>query len=174
MAPFDTFHAKDGYFMVCSAGDATFHKLCDAMGMPELKTDERYVNLFVRNDNVAELTRIIQEWVSRHTVQELEDISVEFGFPGAPIREVNEVVEHPHTKARGLSVDVEQPGRGTINIYGPAIKAKNSEIKVRGAAPEHGQDNRWLLEAVLGKNTGDAESVLGSGAMGKKPVLQAV
>ena len=174
VAPFDTYHAKDGYFMICSAGDATFHKLCDAMGMPELKTDVKYNNLFVRNDNVAELTKIIQEWVSRHTVAELEDISVEYGFPGAPIREVNEVVEHPHTKARGLSVDVDQPGRGIINIYGPAIKVKNSEVKVRGAAPEHGQDNRWLLEEVLGKNVGDADTLLESGAMGKKPVLQAV
>jgi CoA:oxalate CoA-transferase len=171
VSPFDTYRAKDGYFMVCSAGDATFHKLCDAMGMPELKTDERFVNLFVRNDNVAELTRIIQQWVSQHTVQELEDLSVQFGFPGAPVREVNEVVEHPHTKARGLSVDVEQPGRGVVNIYGPAIKTKRSSVEVRGAAPEHGQHNRWFLEVVLGKSPEEAEQFLESPAMGKKPVL---
>lgn len=171
VSPFDTYCAKDGYFMICSAGDATFHKLCDAMGMPELKTDERFVNLFVRNDNVGELTKIIQEWVSRHTVAELEALSVQFGFPGAPVREVNEVVEHPHTKARGLSIDVEQPGRGVINIYGPAIKTKNSRVEVRGAAPEHGQDNRWFLEEVLGKSSDEAEAILQSPAMGKKPVL---
>ena len=166
VAPFDTFQTKNGYFMICSAGDATYHKLCDAMGMQELKTDKRFANLFVRNDNVVELTQIIQGWVSKYTVEELEELSVQYGFPGAPVREVNEVIEHPHTIARGLSVDVEQPGRGVVNIYGPAIKAKNSEIKVRGCAPEHGQDNRWLLEEVLGKSREEVESLLVSSAMG--------
>ncbi|MFZ5571661.1 MAG: CaiB/BaiF CoA transferase family protein [Thermodesulfobacteriota bacterium] len=166
VSPFDTYQAKDGYFMICSAGDTTFHRICDAMGKPELKTDPRFSNLFVRNDNEPALTKLMQEWVSRHTTEELLQLSVQFGFPGSPILNVDQVVNHPHTRARGLAVDVDQPNRGVINIYGPPTKAKNSEIKVRGPAPEHGQHNEWLLREVLGKTVEEAAVVLSSGAMG--------
>ena len=166
VGPFDTYHAKDGYFMICSAGDATFHKICDAMEKSELKEDPRFANLFVRNDNEPALTKILQDWVSGHTVEELYQKSVEFDFPGSPVLNIAEVVEHPHTKARGLHVEVDQPGRGIVNIYGPPVKARNSEIKVRGAAPEHGQDNSWMLEKILGKNPEQIEAILKAGAMG--------
>ena len=49
---------------------------------------------------------------------------------------------------------------------GRAVKAKNSEIKVRGPAPTLGEHNGWFLEELLGKSPGDIEEILDSGAMG--------
>ncbi len=165
VSPFDTFHAKDGYFMICSAGDATYHRLCDAMGRPDLKTDERFVNLFVRNSNEPELRAIIQEWVGAHTTEELMEITIKHDVPASPIRNVKEVVEHPHTVARGLPVEVEQPGRGKLVIYGPPTKAKNSEVKARGAAPEHGQHTEWMLTELLKKAPKDVQALKESGVV---------
>jgi len=166
VTPFDTYKSKDGYFMICSAGDITFHKICDAMGMPELKTDNRFNNLFTRNANEPALTAMIQEWVSKYTTAELEDISVQYGFPGGPVLEVNEVIEHPHTKARGLHVNVEQPNRGTVDIYGPPLKARNSSIKVQGPAPEHGQHTEWVLKEILNKSESEIDEIIETGAVG--------
>lgn len=168
VSPFDTFKAKDGYFMICSAGDATFFKLCDAMKKPELKEDDRFSNLFVRNDNEPILSEIIQSWVSEYTVNELYEKSIVYDFPGAPVLNVDEVINHPHTKARDLPVDVEQPGKGVINIYGPPVKARNSEIKVRGHAPEHGEHNTWMLENIINESQETIEKILASGAMGQQ------
>ena len=61
---------------------------------------------------------------------------------------------------------LEQPGAGTLTIFGPAMKAANSDISPRGPAPAHGQDNRWLLTELLGKGEDAAEDILASGAMG--------
>jgi len=166
VSPFDTYPAKDGYFMICSAGDATFIRICDAMGLPELKSDARFSNLFVRNDNEPALTEIIRNWTKQHTTAELLALSVKFDFPGAPILEVDEVITHPHTIARQLPVDIDQPGRGKVNIYGPPTKARNHEIKVRGPAPEHGQHNRWVLEELLKKTPDQIDTIMSSGAMG--------
>ncbi|TFH38280.1 MAG: CoA transferase, partial [Chrysiogenales bacterium] len=165
VSPFDTFQAKDGYFMICSAGDATYHRLCDAMERPDLKTDPRFVNLFVRNDNEPELRAIIQEWVGARTTEELLEITVTHDVPASPIRNVKEVVEHPHTIERGLPVEVEQPGRGTVVIYGPPTKARNSEVKARGAAPEHGQHTEWMLTEILKKAPEEIEALKVSGAV---------
>ncbi len=46
------------------------------------------------------------------------------------------------------------------------MKALGSEIRPRGPAPSLGQDNRWLLETVLGKDPAQVEEILSSGAMG--------
>ncbi len=165
VSPFDTFHAKNGYFMICSAGDGTFHKLCDAMSMPELKTDERFKNLFVRNANEPDLKKIIQEWVGDKNTEELMEIMVKFDVPASPILSVKDVVEHPHTIARGIPVEVEQPGRGNVVIYGPAIKTKNSETKVRGAAPEHGQHTDWMLNELLKKSAAEIDKLKASGVV---------
>jgi CoA:oxalate CoA-transferase len=166
VTPFDTFHAKDGYFMICSAGDLTFHKICDAMGRPDLKTDPKFTNLFVRNDNERELNKIINDWAGKHTCSELWALCEKHDVPGAPVLNVKEVIEHEQTKARELGVDVEQKGRGMVNIYGPAIKAKNSEIKVRGGAPEHGQDNDWFLKEIVKKSDVEIEKLKANKIMG--------
>lgn len=152
--------------MICSAGENTFQKLCEAMGKPEIKTDSRFDNLFARVENEPELKEIIESWTTQYTTRELEQIMIDYEVPGAPVLNVKEAIEHPHTKARQLPVDIDQPGKGIINIYGPAIKARNSEIKARGPAPEVGQNNETVLREILGKNDEEIEKLKNVGAMG--------
>lgn len=166
VTPFDAFATKDGHVMLICIGDQPFHKLCQAMGRPELAEDERFRDLMARNANEPELKRIIEEWASGFTNAEIWELLREHGVPGAPVNDVKSVVENPHTAARGMLVDLEQPGAGTITIFGSAMKALGSEIRPRGPAPSLGQDNRWLLETVLGKDPTQAEEILSSGAMG--------
>jgi len=65
-----------------------------------------------------------------------------------------------------MLVDLEQPGAGTITIFGSAMKALGSEIRPRGPAPTLGQDNRWFLEEVLNKKADEVKEILASGALG--------
>jgi len=152
--------------MLICIGDQPFHNLCNAMGKPELAEDERFSDLMARNANEAELKKIIEDWASGLSDAEIWELLREHGVPGSPVNDVKTVVEHPHTAARGMLVDLEQPGVGTIPIFGSAMKALGSEIRPRGPAPSPGQDNRWLLEAVLAKDAAQVEEVLSSGAMG--------
>jgi crotonobetainyl-CoA:carnitine CoA-transferase CaiB-like acyl-CoA transferase len=166
VTPFDTFSTSDGFVLIICVGEQPFQNLCKAMGKPELAGDERFSNLMARNANEPELKRVIEEWSSRLTTDEAWEALKSYEVPGSPVYDVKQVVENPHTAARGMLVDLEQPGAGTITIFGPAMKALGSEIKVRGPAPSPGQDNRWLLEEVLGKSSGKVEEILASGAMG--------
>jgi crotonobetainyl-CoA:carnitine CoA-transferase CaiB-like acyl-CoA transferase len=167
ITPFDTFKTKDSFVLIICAGENPFKNLCDGMGMPELTTDPRFNNLFVRNSNEPELKKIIEGWTSLYTTDEVLEKLLATNTPVAPVNDVKQVVEHPHTKARGMLVDIEQPGAGTITTFGPAIKAKNSRNEIRGPAPSLGQDNLWLLREILGKSEDEAKTILNSGAMGK-------
>lgn len=166
VTPFDTFRTADGHVLIICVGDHPFRSLCEAMDRPELADDERFRDLMARNANEPALKGIIEDWSSRLTTAEAWEVLQRHGVPGAPIQDVGQVVEHPHTHARGMLVDLEQPGAGTITIFGPAMKAASSDIRPRGPAPALGEHNRWLLEEVLGKDPAEAERILSSGAMG--------
>jgi len=168
VTPFDSYATKDGHIMICCAGDRTFKNLCEGIDMPELISDERFNNFFKRNENEPELKKIIEKWASDKTSEEVFQKLSDHGAPVSPIKDIKQVFEHPHTAARNLIVDVEQPDAGTITIYGPSQKARNSEIKNRGHAPRIGEHNQWLLEKVLGKESMEIDSIFSSPAMGAK------
>ncbi len=167
VTPFDIFRTRDSHVFIICAGDKPFNGLCEGMGMPELTRDERFNNLFVRNANEPALKEIIEGWTSRLTTDEVLEKLLATGTPVAPVNEVKQVVEHPHTKARNMLVDIEQPGAGTITTFGPVIKTTNSRNEIRGPAPALGQDNLWLLTDILRKTKEQTQSVLASGALGK-------
>ena len=136
------------------------------MGMPALADDPRFNNLMVRNQNEVELKAIIEGWSTKHTTAEVVELLRDSGAPVGPVNNVKEVVEHPHTKARGMLVDLPLAGGGSITTFGPSVKAVNSSIEVRGPAPELAQDNRWLLKEVLKKSDSEIERILASKIMG--------
>ena len=166
VTPFDTFRTRDGHVFIICVGDHPFRSLCEAMGRPELAEDERFRDLFARNANEPALKEIIEEWSSGLSTAEAWELLQEHGVPGAPIQDVKQVVEHPHTQARGMLVELDQPGAGVITAFGPAVKAARSDIRPRGPAPALGEHNRWLLSEVLGKDEAEVERILASGAMG--------
>lgn len=166
VAPFDAFRSADGYVFIICAGDHPFQCLCNAMGKAELSTDERFSNFLVRNSNEPDLKKIIEDWTGRHQSEELVEILRKNGVPASVVNNVKQAVDHPHTKARNLLFDIDQPGAGRITIAGPALKAANSLVAPRGSAPAHGEHNRLILEQVLHKSRTEIEDILQTGAMG--------
>jgi CoA:oxalate CoA-transferase len=166
VTPFDTFRTKDSHVLIICAGEKPFHNLCNGMGMPELPQDERFSNLFTRNSNEPALKDIIEGWTSQYTTEEVLKRLIPTGTPVAPVNDVAQVVNDPHTKERGMIVDIDQPGAGTITTFGPVIKPRNSRNEVRGPAPALGQDNLWMLREILGKTEDEAKNIVASGAMG--------
>lgn len=166
VTPFDTFRTSDGFVLIICVGDQPFSNLCKAMGKPELTEDERFNNIMTRNANEPELKKIIEEWSSGMTTDEVWESLRSNQVPGSPVYDVKQVVENPHTAARDMLVELEQPGAGAITIFGSAMKALGSDIGPRGPAPSLGQDNLWLLKDVLGKSEEEAQDILSSGAMG--------
>jgi crotonobetainyl-CoA:carnitine CoA-transferase CaiB-like acyl-CoA transferase len=138
------------------------------MGRPELAEDERFSGNIGRNNNEPALKEIVEAWTRERTAQEIAQTLLGNGVPVATVRNVKEAIENPQTTARGMVVDIEQPGAGTFKIFGSAIKTTNSVIEARGPAPEHGEHNEWVLREFLGKSEAEAAETLSSGAMGAR------
>ena len=148
IAPFDSFAAKDGMFVLACGTDGMFAKLCGLMERPDLLEDARYATNYDRCCNYAALKPEIERWSTTRTVDELEEAILAIGIPFGRIQDVEQVVKNPQTTARNMLWDVDQPGMGRITITGTPIKISYEEDKLIKAAPVMGEDNARILETL--------------------------
>lgn len=151
IAPFDSFHAKDGDFVMGCGTNKMFAELCGAMGREDLIEDPRFATNVARCENyLPDLKGIIEEWTTTKTVAEMEEIITGLKIPFGQILTIPEVSEHPQTKERNMLWNVYQPGMDReIRIPGTPVKIHGEEDVCQKAAPQLGEDNAAIL-ATLG------------------------
>ena len=82
--PYDSFRAEDGSVIIAAGNDKLYGLLCDLIGMPELKMDDRFVKVKDRVKNHDELKEILEKWTMEHTVDEIADMLNDAGVPASP------------------------------------------------------------------------------------------
>lgn len=151
LAPFDSFHAKDGDFVMGTGVDDMFVRLAEVMGRPELSSDPRFATNIQRCYNYEELKPEIEKWTTTKTVAELEEIIVGIQIPFGNILNIGQAAEHPQIKARNMLWKIYQPGMDEeISFPGTPIKMEGVEDKCVKASPLLGEDNEKILSNLLG------------------------
>lgn len=147
-APYDSFKAKDAYFVIASGTDKHFVSLSAAMGKPELASDPMYHDTESRKANADELKKIIEEWASTRTVAEVVDIIDKAGVPAAPIYNCEQLCKDKNLiEAREMLVKVPHPDLGELTVIGNPIKMEETPCQYKKAGPKLGEDN----DAVFGE-----------------------
>ncbi|MBQ8089264.1 MAG: CoA transferase [Pyramidobacter sp.] len=152
-APYDSFKAKDAYFVIASGTDKHFEVLSAAMGMPELAQDPLYCNTELRKKNADELKAIIEKWAADKTVAEVVAIIDGVGVPAAPIYDCEALCKDDSIiKDREMLVTVptgkNHKETDTLTVIGNPIKMAETPVKYKKAAPDLGEDNYEIFKAL--------------------------
>jgi len=168
IAPSNIYQAADGSWVVIAANqDTVFRRLCDAMGQPELATDERFVDHLARGRNQDELDRIIGEWAAQRQPDDIIETLSAAGVIAGPINTVAEVVKDPQLRARGMLVE-HFDERVQRNVLGPGVVPVLSQTPgtVRSAGPARpGQHNEEIYCGLLGKTAAELEALHAEGVL---------
>jgi len=149
--PYDTFMARDGWVVIGIANDVIWGRFLEASGLSDLGSDSRLASNKLRVENHATLRPIIEAWTLGRSREEVVTLLNANRIPSCPIYDVKDASEDPHiAKARGMVVDVEQPGIGVVKLQGNPIKMSETNPKPRGPAPRLGEDNAAILTDLLG------------------------
>lgn len=149
-APHNVYKTADGYIVIITIEDRAFARLCKAMGMPELAEDPRFREVSGRLRNVDELDAIVSSWTGKlrteDVVRALKAANLAYGV----VRNVKEVVEDEHSRARKMIVELRQPRAGPVLVPGCPIHYSESEAGPRGPAPLLGEHTEEILTGLLG------------------------
>lgn len=153
IAPSNIYQSANGSWVVIAANqDTVFRRLCEAMGRPELATDDRFVNHVARGRNQDELDKIIGDWAAERQPAEIIGTLSQAGVIAGPINTVAEVVADPQLQARGMIAD-HWDERIERNVKGPGVVPVLTESpgSVRNAGSARpGQHNDEVFGGLLG------------------------
>lgn len=96
IVPYKGFRTRDGDILLGGGNDRLFGILCDKLGKPEWKTNEKFATNSERVKNRIELEALIEaETRTRPTAQWLEILN-ESGMPYAAINNIQTTLNHEH------------------------------------------------------------------------------
>jgi crotonobetainyl-CoA:carnitine CoA-transferase CaiB-like acyl-CoA transferase len=150
IAPYNCYHAKDGYVVIAVGNDEQWKKLTIAIGRKELAESPEFVANPKRVENVRELDDILQAWLESRTVEESIQILRKADVPCAPVYSIDQMVKDPQFTERKLTQRVSYKGLGSFNVIGILPKLSLSPGEIHSNPPMLGQHNDEIFRSLLG------------------------
>lgn len=149
-SPYNVYETADGYVAIFGVTDNHWHSLLEVIGRPELKEEERFENNYKRAQHSDEIDSMIGEWTETRERDEIVDTLLEANVPCGPVKELDEVVDDPHLKARDMINEIDHPQYGDISVPGLPIRLEDSSLPDIEPSPEKGRDNERIYRDRLG------------------------
>ena len=164
IAPYQAFETSDGWITVGGSNQATWGRLVEVVGLPELAEDPRFLENADRMDHVAELASVLGERFKTRPMVEWLGLLEEGGVPAGPVASISEMLDLPQTLARDMVVEVEHSKLGPVRTVGFPVKFSNTPVSVERGAPLLGEHTPEVL-AEVGYTDNEIEALIRSGAV---------
>jgi len=162
VAPSNVYTCADGIFLIAANQDTVFARLCEAMSVPELASDERFSTHTARGTNMELLDGIINDWCKDKAVDEVAALMEDHGVPAGKLYRAPEMLADPHFAERESIVNTptpEWPQLKMQNVF-PRMSKTQGEIRWTGAATL-GEHNEEVYKELLGLDEEELEKLLG-------------
>lgn len=165
IVPYKSFQTKDGDILFGGGNDRLFGILSDGLGQSHWKDDPKYKTNADRVANRQELEDKIENISKRKTTQEWLQIFEGRGMPYAAVNDVQDTLNHAHTKARDMVIEVEHDSCGPIKMVNTPVKYSESQPGVRTAPPTLGQHTDEILGDLLGHSVNEIAALKKQGVV---------
>jgi crotonobetainyl-CoA:carnitine CoA-transferase CaiB-like acyl-CoA transferase len=142
----------DKWICLCMVqSDRHWASFCRAVGREDLATDERYSDMFKREQVSEELVAALDEVFATRPRDEWMKLLRERGdFVIAPVNTHLDLVNYPQVLANDYVVEYEHPASGPTKTLGFPIALSETPAGIRLPAPEWGQHTEEVLIEVGG------------------------
>ena len=141
------YESSDGYITMSTVSDKEWAGFCNAVGRPELVSDERFATALARRQNMAARREIAGAEIAKRSTQELLQILDAQDVPCAPILSRQELLGHPQILGGGTVSRQQVEGFGEVRQAIPAARFQLTESTLRMPAPKLGQHSLEILAA---------------------------
>ena len=142
IAPYRGYASKDGFIVIAAGNDKLFEALAKVLGHPEWIDDPRFRTNPDRVNNQNVLYPWVEEIVCTRTNSEWRVILDKAGVPNAPMQTIEEVLNHPQTKALGM---LQPSPDGAITLLGLPLSFDGVRPAFRHAPPTLGAHTEEIM-----------------------------
>ncbi len=166
IAPYDTFTASDGEFVLSVGNDDQFKRLAQVLEHPELATDSRFSTNASRVTHYDALRLALQASFGSWTRDALLRGLAAAGVPSGAVRSVPEALADPQLAARDMIQNVPHATLGDVRVLGTPLKMSDTPALVNRAPPTLGQHTRAILGTDVGLTEHEIRALIDAGAVG--------
>ena len=157
ISPYEQYATKQGRLFLAIGNDRQFRLLAEVLGHPEWAGDPRFLHNAERVEHRGALNDLLTEALRGYTAEAVSSTLLSKGAPAGAVLTIREVAEHPHTRHRGMVVELDGY-RGT----GIPVKMGRTPGSVRSTPPLYGSATRDVL-ASLGYDWGQVDDLIAVG-----------
>ena len=151
-APRNTYLTRDDKWVsISGSAQSTFERMCKALNVEYLITDQRFLNNRLRIKNAEVLDNALQEAILKFDQSTLIKMFDKFGAAVAACNNIKEIFEDEHFKSREniIAIDDHELG-GPLKMQNVIGKFSRTPGKIRHTGPKLGQHNYEILVEMLG------------------------
>lgn len=151
-APYQAYRASDDYFIIAAGNDALWRQVAEAVGLPDLPQDPRFMTQPDRARNQGALAELLEE---RFRARPAKEWLVEMdrrGVPCAPINDYRQALGDPHVESMGLVRPLTLPNGVETRTVAFPVAMTGYEFEVYRPPPQLGAHTadvfaEWLERA---------------------------
>jgi crotonobetainyl-CoA:carnitine CoA-transferase CaiB-like acyl-CoA transferase len=142
IAPYETFAASDGDFVLAVGNDDLWRRFCEVAA---LTLGDRFATNRQRVAHYAELRPILAERLRTRSRAAWIDALTAAGVPCGSVRDLAELFADPQIAARQMVEEVAHATLGSVRVLGTPLKLSETPATVRLAPPTLGQHTAAIL-----------------------------
>ena len=148
ISPYRVFPTSNGALMIAAGNDATFRRLCEGLGLPELPMDARFTSNPTRVVHRDELFDILAEATGAHATGDLWQLLRDHSVPCSPIQNMADVVGDPQVEASGMLPHVDHPEIPDYRDIALPVRWDGDRPETTRIPPRAGEHTREILSEL--------------------------
>jgi crotonobetainyl-CoA:carnitine CoA-transferase CaiB-like acyl-CoA transferase len=161
VVPYRVFHASDRQIAIAIGSEKLWAAFCRAIERPDLEKHPDYASNALRIGNRAALEPLLDEVMRHRPAAEWIKRLQAAGIPASPVRNFQEVSEHPQSAVREMFPTLDHATAGPHRVTGTPIKLSETPGAPGAPAPLLGEHTVAALRDLLGL---DAQTITGLAA----------
>ncbi len=162
IVPYQVFETQDGPIIIAAGNDGQFSRVCESLGLPGLRSDDRFKTNAARVANRAALIPLLEAETKKRSSHDLLTALEAAGVPAGPVNRLDQVFADPQVVARQIRQDLSKTdGTSVPTVRGPIVMNGESCLAAI-PSPTLGEHTSKILNLLADENdpwaifTGDA------------------
>ena len=152
-APYQAFHAQDGYFAIAAGNHKLWLSVLAVVDMPNLAEDTRFVSTTDRARHQVALKEILETVFTQKPVDHWIDAFNAAGVPHARINDYASALADPQTAHMGWVQPLDLPNGEKTQTFASPVRLNGAGFGIRRPPPALGQHTEEIRQQFTAKES---------------------